>query len=119
MSVLSSPMKMMQRAFFNRQASRPILAVCASFTTSTSRESSHRYHEFRPKQEPQPTINMNDSKIGFIGIGKIAQSIIQAIIKKQLIRPENIHASEINKEYMVYLKESSDVFQVFEFLFYV
>lgn len=53
----------------------------------------------------------DQSRIGFIGIGKIAQSIIQAIVKKKLISPENIYASEINKEYLAYLKDT-DVFQV-------
>lgn len=56
----------------------------------------------------------SDSKIGFIGTGKIAQSIIQAIVKKNLIKAENIYASEINKEYLAYLREQSDVFQVRE-----
>ena len=63
-------------------------------------------HDHRHRLTP------TDSKIGFIGTGKIAQSIIQAIIKKNIIRPENIYASEINKEYLVYLKERCEVFQV-------
>lgn len=81
--VLSSPSKLR------------ILTVSLS-TTSTLRNS------------PPP----NRSNIGFIGTGKIAQSIIQAIIKKKLMKPENIYASDINKEYLAYLKDKSEVFQV-------
>lgn len=90
-----------------------ILAT-VSWSTSSRCQSHHGHHDRwnQVQQKPAAIVNMNDSKIGFIGCGKIAQSIIQAIIKKQLIRAENIHASEINKEYLMYLKESSDVFQV-------
>lgn len=52
------------------------------------------------------------SKIGFIGTGKIAQTIIQAIIKKGLIKPENVYASDTNKEYLAYLRDKSEIFQV-------
>lgn len=77
----------------------------SSLTTSFS-TTSCQMHDHRHRLTP------TDSKIGFIGTGKIAQSIIQAIIKKNIIRPENIYASEINKEYLVYLKERCEVFQV-------
>lgn len=59
-----------------------------------------------------PPSSGQPNRIGFIGTGKIAQSIIQAIVKKNLIKPENIYASDINKEYLSYLREKSDVFQV-------
>jgi hypothetical protein len=54
------------------------------------------------------------SKIGFIGAGKIAQSIIQALIKKNFVPCEDIHASDTNKEYVDWLKEKCDIFQVNE-----
>lgn len=134
MSILSSPFwNGIHRisATTKRSSLYNIIGVFMSssspFSTSTVNKSNHQNkhhndhnHDYENNQSVLKCNNNNDSKIGFIGIGKIAQSIIQAIVKKKLIRPENIHASEINKEYMAYLRERCDVFQVsFKILYYL
>lgn len=43
-------------------------------------------------------MNKNFSKIGFVGAGKMAQAIINGILKSEFFSPENVFASEPNSE---------------------
>lgn len=64
-----------------------------------------------------PSISLSNStlssnRIGFVGTGKIAQSIISGLIKKDIFKPEQIYVSDANAEYLEYLKEKTPFFQV-------
>ena len=54
-----------------------------------------------------------DMRMGFLGTGKIAQAIILGLIKKEKLKPEQIYVSDVNKEYLSYLRDKSPLFQVF------
>lgn len=68
--------------------------------------------EYHKVKKTQPYTWPTNSKIGFIGSGKIAQSIIQALVKKNFFSPQNIYASDTNTEYFDYLKNECDIFKV-------
>lgn len=54
----------------------------------------------------------NDLKLGFVGTGRIAQAIIIGLIKKEKLRPDQIYASDSNKENLKFLKEKCPIFNV-------
>jgi hypothetical protein len=59
-------------------------------------------------------LRRNESfKLGFVGAGKIAQAIIQGLIKKDKLQPEQIYVSDANAEYVRFLKEKHPILKVF------
>jgi pyrroline-5-carboxylate reductase len=50
--------------------------------------------------------------LGFVGAGKIAQAIIQGLIKKEKLQPEQIYVSDANAEYVRFLKEKHPILKV-------
>jgi len=58
-------------------------------------------------------LRTNESfKLGFVGAGKIAQAIIQGLIKKEKLQPEQIYVSDANAEYVRFLKEKHPILKV-------
>lgn len=56
--------------------------------------------------------NKKEMKLGFLGTGRIAQAIMIGLIRKNKLKPEQIYASDANRDYIKYLKEKCPTFRV-------
>jgi beta-lactamase regulating signal transducer with metallopeptidase domain len=103
-------LKINSKKFLIKLLARQIISPSYVYlVTAASVESSNKNTHELPKQNANRKQLL---KLGFIGAGKIAQSIILGLIKQQIVRPQDIYASDVDKSYLSYLREKCPRFQV-------